>query len=278
LHKEPIMESPLVDLTPSSLTHAVEANLRGMFSAYRHWPDALVHFGPPLCWSVSRVPHPLFNCALGARLGRDEAPAAIVAACDRCRDFGVPMFWWTSSVDTPSGLPARLRACGFSPLGNAPGMAADLQTACPDAPTPAGLAIAEVRIDSALREWNRVFAEGFALPDFARDAFLELFRSARQADPDGVFHFTASLDGRTVAAASLVPAAGVAGIYNVATLEAFRGRGIGTALTRELMRLAREMGFRAAVLIATPQGYSVFHKLGFRDVCEIGQYLWTPGE
>jgi ribosomal protein S18 acetylase RimI-like enzyme len=68
-----------------------------------------------------------------------------------------------------------------------------------------------------------------------------------------------------------------AGIYNVATLPAFRGRGIGSALTRWPMRLAKERGIRVSVLHSTPLGKPAYEKLGFTERCRLIIYLWEPG-
>jgi ribosomal protein S18 acetylase RimI-like enzyme len=87
--------------------------------------------------------------------------------------------------------------------------------------------------------------------------------------------FLASDAGEPIAVASLYLAAGVAGIYNVATLPAARRRGIGTHLTDATLRAARSAGYRVAVLQATPEAIGVYRRLGFRPYCRLQSYAWA---
>jgi predicted acetyltransferase len=69
----------------------------------------------------------------------------------------------------------------------------------------------------------------------------------------------------------------VAGIFAVATLAEARRRGIGTALTLVPLLEARRRGYRVSTLQATPMGFPVYRRLGFREVCRpIELHLWSP--
>ncbi len=57
---------------------------------------------------------------------------------------------------------------------------------------------------------------------------------------------------------------------NIIVAEEFRGKGLGTALTRRLVEECRNSGVKDIHLIATAQGESIYRKLGFRVIC---QYL-----
>ena len=79
-----------------------------------------------------------------------------------------------------------------------------------------------------------------------------------------------------VATGSLVPAAGVGGIYNIATRAGKRGRGIGRAMTWTLMREAAALGYEVAVLWSTAAGLPVYRRLGFKERVRVPTYL-GPG-
>jgi ribosomal protein S18 acetylase RimI-like enzyme len=107
-------------------------------------------------------------------------------------------------------------------------------------------------------------------------AFTELFSRAarrigfgREAREE---HFVGYLHGDPVATVSLVTAGGTAGIYNVTTVEAARGRGIGAAMTVAAARHGAARGFDLATLQASRMGRPVYERLGFEFVCDLHPY------
>ena len=84
------------------------------------------------------------------------------------------------------------------------------------------------------------------------------------------------MNGKPVSTSLLVVNKGIAGIYCVATLQEARGRGIGTALTRESMLLAKDLGNEFVVLQSSKMGLPVYEKLGFKECCKIRAYVWSP--
>jgi GNAT superfamily N-acetyltransferase len=86
------------------------------------------------------------------------------------------------------------------------------------------------------------------------------------------------VDDAPVATATLFFTAGVAGLYFVSTVPAMRGRGIGAAISRVALVAARDLGYRVAVLGSSPMGYGVYERLGFREVCTVEVFEWSPRE
>jgi ribosomal protein S18 acetylase RimI-like enzyme len=56
----------------------------------------------------------------------------------------------------------------------------------------------------------------------------------------------------------------VAGVYNVATPEAFRRRGLGEATTRAAVAEGRNRGCVISTVQASDLGYRIYERMGFR--------------
>lgn len=54
------------------------------------------------------------------------------------------------------------------------------------------------------------------------------------------------------------------GIYGLATLEEFRGNGIGSALMSFVLNIAKQKGYKYIILQATEDGFGIYQNLGFK--------------
>jgi len=84
------------------------------------------------------------------------------------------------------------------------------------------------------------------------------------------------LDGKPVGIAATVDAAGVLGIYSLATMPEFRRRGFGEAMLRAVAAQENAPGRKAPlrlVLQSTDAGYRMYRRIGFKDVAKFAVYL-----
>ena len=81
------------------------------------------------------------------------------------------------------------------------------------------------------------------------------------------------LDGIPIARSALALDAWVAGVYAVATIPTARGKGIGRIMTVMPLLRARQLGYRVGILQASDMGYSLYQKIGFKDVCRYRLYI-----
>jgi ribosomal protein S18 acetylase RimI-like enzyme len=94
-----------------------------------------------------------------------------------------------------------------------------------------------------------------------------------EADPAAFHVLVARLGGENVATALAFDHGGDCGIYNVATLERARRRGLGTALTAIHVHDARARGCQTASLQSTAMAEGVYAAVGFRDLGRILEYV-----
>lgn len=88
-------------------------------------------------------------------------------------------------------------------------------------------------------------------------------------------YYVGLLKGAPVASSTLFLGAGVAGIYNVATVPEARRQGIGAAITMAALHEARARGYRIGILHSTTIAEGMYRRLGFKEYCKIGTYIWS---
>ncbi len=210
-----------------------------------------------------------------ARVPDDRAEALIESRIAACRQRNVPMLWWTGPSSQPADLPSRLDRHGFL-LEPAFGMAADLSVESPPPAADPAVVIEAVEDASTMEVWSRVLCDSFGAQRRFGDAFADLAVAIGLDARSPFRHFLARVNGEPAATCSLFLGAGVAGIYDVATVPDRRRRGVGSLLTWTVMNEGRSRGCRTSILHSSTLGLGMYRTLGFRDVCAIGQHVWVP--
>jgi ribosomal protein S18 acetylase RimI-like enzyme len=93
------------------------------------------------------------------------------------------------------------------------------------------------------------------------------------ADPAAFRVLVARLGGQDIATAMAFDREGDCGIYNVATLERARRRGLGAALTALHLHGARARGCQTASLQSTAMAERMYAAVGFRDLGRLLEYV-----
>ncbi|MGH3737274.1 MAG: GNAT family N-acetyltransferase [Micromonosporaceae bacterium] len=243
-------------------------------------------------WLITGASYEGLNGVYWARDGEavDEALAPF-------RQVEVPMLWHAGPT-SPDTLPRELADAGLSHYGTEPGMVLDLdQPANEGADSldasrpglgtfarwlpPEGLEIRRVGAEGQMRAWVRIWA---APPSrLLEDRLVALRAPMAYGVAARTPHLLGVLDGEPVACAAVwvgrLPGQEgrpVAWLEHIATRIAVRRRGIGTALTRACLDVARRRAASHAALTASPSAERLYRGLGFHDVCTVTRYLWSP--
>lgn len=148
----------------------------------------------------------------------------------------------------------------------------------PEVSLPIEVELVHVQTQQDQADWLNVLMEGFEEPEPSRVDF-EQFLASSLTEPEPVFeHFLARWQGEPCAISTLLKAKQGAGIYHVATLPHYRGRGLGRALTLTAMQSARAVGYQQSILFATPSGFPIYKQLGFETVTTADAFVWIPNE
>lgn len=132
-----------------------------------------------------------------------------------------------------------------------------------------GMALADIRlpraeVDLGSTDWDE-YLHTFGLPPGLLG----------NADHSAFHVLVARLGGENVATAMAFDHETDCGIYNVATLEHARRRGLGTALAALHLHDALARGCETASVQSTPMAERVYAAVGFRDLGKILEYV--PG-
>ena len=256
-----------------------EAILRALENSVFEFPEIpgrweVLDFPGVRARATPQTSHPIGNLVGVSTLTEDHADAVIAQVRDffAARDHTVG--WWVNPSSTPGDLVLRLEAAGFTKVIAQAGQVL----------TNMGLAIKvnpAVTVRQATPEDRddliRVYATAYALPEAMAAVWTDVLPLAA-----GGRHYLAFLDGveGPVAVASMFPfpKSTVAVMQGAATLNAYRGNGIYTALMAKRLADARAMGMEAAILQADrTTSAPICANLGFEEVCSIDLYAWGHG-
>jgi len=246
------------------LVEIVEETIWEAFAAYRASATATVVDTETIRLGITGVPYAGLN---GVFRARGIGAAAVEETLLLFRRRGVPMLWHIGPQTSP-GVETLVLAAGLEFDEEEPGMFARLDTPGHISAVPAGLRIEPVRDLETLGRWVDILSGG-RLDDraVALRAALGLGASA------ACQHLLGYLDDEAVATAAVYRGRRASEIQHVVTLEQYRRRGIGTAITAATVELARRHGNGYAVLTASPDGEGLYRRLGFVTVCSVRRFL-----
>jgi GNAT superfamily N-acetyltransferase len=227
----------------------------------------------PACLRVrTTVPFAYLNAVVCRSLPNDTALDALIRETRAVyASLGAPLTWYiTPFTAAAAHIGATLARHGFEDRGCAC-MAMDLAHLSALA-TPADYTIEEVVSAAQCREWCWTYVTGYNMPTPMADAATRVLGAMAYGPDMPLRRYLVRRNGAPVASTTLFVHKQSAGIYNVATLPAERGRGLASAVTVRALQDALAMGARVGVLHASEMAESVYRRMGFIDCPSWGSF------
>ncbi|MBI5878987.1 MAG: GNAT family N-acetyltransferase [Chloroflexi bacterium] len=270
------MTEILTDLSRPALIRASRLNMEAYFRQVGRAPATEYFEGDGFVRWRAPMPYPWFNGVLVTRQPDAGAEQQIRSAQTYFSAQGVPAItWWIAEGLDPSAWHGLLIAHGFALDTDTPGMAADLAQLVEPSPV-SGLDIRTIRTTDEMRAWAHTFVLGYELPPDWEPHVADLVIGMGLDLPMRYYH--AFLNGEPVGTAALFVGAGVASVQMVATIPTARRLGIGAAVTGAPLTDARALGYRAAILQSSHQGFNVYRRMGFEHIYNLEDYYWSPAQ
>jgi ribosomal protein S18 acetylase RimI-like enzyme len=268
------MTTILTNLASSAVVAAIKSNLNEYFHTMGQSPEAEMVVTPESFRWHTAVPHPWFNGVVSTHLPEENMEGLIQDTLSFFWSRNVETFsWWLAPFLNPEDWIDPLVAHGFLYDRSTPGMATDLESSQTSGRTPNDLNIVTVNDQAILRQWVHTFMQGYGLPESWEEPYFRLLASLGTDLP--CRYYLGYVRDQPLAASTLFLGGGVAGVYNVSTLPAARGQGIGSALTLAALNDARLLDYRVGVLQSSEMGYGVYQRLGFREYCRMDHWTWS---
>jgi len=217
---------------------------------------------------ASGIPIRLFNQVLVE--WPDATEAALTGAFETIRDRG-ERFMVSLRAGTDDRFAPLMDALGLEahPTERMPGMALHPLVSNARSVPHEDAVIRRIEDEAGLEDHIQVVSGGFEIPEDLTRRFLG---PATLEHPD-IAVYVGYDDGIPVSAGLGFRTGPTIGVYNIATLPAFRRRGLGAAMTRRIVEDGAASGCQVAILQSSEMGLSVYERLGFRTVVEYLPYV-----
>jgi GNAT superfamily N-acetyltransferase len=208
-----------------------------------------------------------------SRLNADNAEAVIRAEMDHFARIGQDFEWKVYSHDQPFDLMQRLAALGFEVGDEEAIMVLDLADAPKELWGPVNADIRRISGAAGLADVIAVEQEVWGGDKSALGEFLE---DALWRDPEQISIYAAYADQHPVSAAWIFFPEGsqFASLWGGSTLEAYRGRGLYTALLAFRAQAARMRGRKFLTVDASPMSRPILEKHGFIKIAVSHPCVW----
>lgn len=180
---------------------------------------------------------------------------------------------WTNEENLSPNVKDLFRRNAITVQASEAGMALDL-SAYQFVEDVRHLNIRLVKDNEALATYANVIAENWTPKDQHVIKYYESTSQQYLNQGTGIQLFIYYLKEQPVSCVELFPTDHeTVGFYGFATLEAFRGMGIGTTFLTFALNIAKDLGYKNAILQGTEDGLNIYKKFGFREYTTYYEFI-----
>ncbi len=229
----------------------------------------------------------LRNWVLNAKFTPENVISKVREQMDYFKERKVTFLWWNGPSAEPLNLGEIMQDLGMIKFNIPPKSgdmvmdirdSKDMERKLNEIVKKTGITLQKIKSTQEIRDAANVVVKTMGLSrEFQRagEQSCELMLK-EDTSVNALVGYIAYLKNKPVSVSTVFYGAGVAGLYNVGTLPKYRHRGIGTAITLAPLVDAWKRGYEIAVLTATPSGFPIYERIGFKKHHAMDQFFWTP--
>ena len=186
----------------------------------------------------------------------------------RLKNFPMSLWCWDNQIDDFSH---QLKSIGLVEAEINIAMAADLDSLAPKMILPEGFRIKAVSSPSEIIQFGEMLSSLFD-PSIEADSVQKYYHKVSSlllANDPNMKLYIGTFQDKIVGIGSLVFTADSTGIYDIATREERRGKGLGSAMFHYLLLEAKTRNTKLCVLQASPDGINIYKRAGFQPVGQL---------
>ena len=258
------MNKILNKISSKSINDLIEKNLNDFYTKSSEHSNFISRIEDKISWVLAKnADWP--NCIFRADFENLNIKKEINNIEKLIRKRKAPNGWTVGPLTKPKNLGNYLEKYNFSNVYQQAGMAIELQEVVGRKIEKKDLIIERVDNEEKLTQWSEVVSKVFNLKvDFDLLKFLY--------SQEEVIFYLGKYEGSPVSTLMLYLSSGVAGLHAVSTLNEYRNKGFGLAISKAALIDAYKTGYYIGVLQASSMGERIYRKLGFQKFCDISSY------
>lgn len=249
-----------------STSQAIFLNLLGLFE------ECILHTNPDQhyyfekqdgdIYFSSQIPFPLMNGMVSYTANPQEIDTKCDTLLNRFKTSSCPITWyWPHAVDMPKEVAAVFDKHGFQSMGNYLSIAVESHKIKDSKMTLLdGISIQLVETDKQFADFLHITKEVYGMPEAAAQSMARRYGAYKYSQK--VKLYLALVDNKPVSTLLSYQNNDALGLYNGATLEAYRKRGLLTNLTIHAVKEASSVDYVVAQLMASQNAKGIVDQFG----------------